>query len=38
VFLDAAFQLGRIIGADMERTEKEKVLGGNFKRLLAMKK
>ena len=37
VFLDAAFQLGRIIGADIAQTEKEKVLGGNFKRLLAMK-
>ncbi|MEN6315018.1 MAG: amidohydrolase family protein [Clostridiaceae bacterium] len=38
VFLDAAFQLGRINGADVERTAKEKVLGDNFKRLLAMRK
>ena len=37
LFLDAAFQLGRIIGADIEQKEKEKALGGNFKRLLAMK-
>lgn len=38
VFLDAAFQLGRVTGADIDRKAKEKVLGGNFKRLLAMKK
>ncbi len=38
VFLDAAFQLGRVIGANVDHMTKEKVLGENFKRLLAMMK
>lgn len=38
VFLDPAFQLGRVIGAEIDDNAKDKVLGSNFKRLLAMKK
>lgn len=34
VFLDAAFQLGRILYSDVPPASKQKILGGNFQRLL----